>query len=208
MKRDIPDPVWLPDPPQDRRGGAVTEFAVLVHAVSVPLGYGRHLLATVQHRAVAVTFPIIAACFGTPGLSTILAHLNRGILCTTALERALLARAATGRDINIVSSRTRTDEPPPAPGDTQAKQPADQPATHKASRRTSLRKGWNELLEFMHYIVDGIATVMREKSHREQAFVSEQYELAGARMLAFSNNAQLALRRGYSPSYERLYHEP
>ncbi len=118
------------------------------------------------------------------------------------------SRAATGRDINIVSSRTRTDEPPPAPGDTQAEQPADQPATHKASRRTSLRKGWNELLEFMHYIVDGIATVMREKSHREQAFVSEQYELAGARMLAFSNNAQLALRRGYSPSYERLYHEP
>jgi hypothetical protein len=38
------------------------------------------------------TFPAIAACFGTTNLSTILAHLNRGILRATALERVALRR--------------------------------------------------------------------------------------------------------------------
>jgi hypothetical protein len=51
------------------------------------LGFGRHLLDTVRQRAATPTFPIIAACFGTANLSTILAHLNRGILRATALQR-------------------------------------------------------------------------------------------------------------------------
>ena len=90
-------------------------IAALLRAVGILLGYGRHLRATVQHRAAAPTFPAIAACFGTANLATIIAHLNRGILRAIALQNMLLARADTGRDINIVTRRTRTDEAPPAP---------------------------------------------------------------------------------------------
>ena len=199
-------------------------IAVLLHAVGILLGYGRHLLATVRHRATAPTFPTIAACFGTANLSTILAHLNRGILRAAALERFLLARAATGRDINIVTRRTRTDEPPPAPAAPQAEQPADQPARPKAAPRPSLPPGWddpelfmptqeelerqvrrravgrtiadicrdlavvpgfctaafwNELFEIMHYFGGSVATLMREKTRREQAFIQEQDKKLG-----------------------------
>ena len=99
-------------------------IAALLRAVGILLGYGRHLRATVQHRAAAPTFPAIAACFGTANLATIIAHLNRGILRAIALQNMLLARADTGRDINIVTRRTRTDEAPPAPTDPQPEQPA------------------------------------------------------------------------------------
>ena len=194
-------------------------IAALLHAVSILLGYGRHLLATVRHRAAAPTFPTIAACFGTANLSTILAHLNRGILRATALQRFLLARAATGRDIDMVIRRTRTEEPPPAPADPQAEQPADQPAKPKAAPRPSLPPGrddpelfmptledlerqvrrravgrtiadicrdlavvpgfctpafWSGMFEIMHYFGGSVETVMREKAHREQAFIQEQ----------------------------------
>jgi hypothetical protein len=177
------------------------------------------VIATVRHRAGAHTFPIIAACFGTANLSTILAHLNRGILRATALERFLLARAATGHDIKIVTRLSRTDEPPPAPADAQAEPPMNQPAKPKAARRPSLPPGandpelvmptledlerqvrrrsvgrtiseschdlgvvpgfctssfWNRLFEIMHYFGGNVATVMRQRSNREQAFIQEQ----------------------------------
>jgi len=124
-------------------------IAVVLHAVGILLDYGRHLLATVQHRATAPTFPTIAAAFGTANLATILAHLHRGILRAAALERFLLARAATGRDIDIVTRRTRTDETPPEPADAQAEPPADQPAKPKAARRPSLPPGWDDPEVFM-----------------------------------------------------------
>ena len=110
MTCDVPDhPASPPDPSQDRPGNPMPEYvAALLHAVSILLGYGRHLRDTVRQRAIAPTFPAIAACFGTANLSTILAHLNRGILRAAALERFLLARGATGRDIDIVTRRTRT----------------------------------------------------------------------------------------------------
>src|SRR5450755_1235941 len=121
MEPDVPTttgPASPPDLPQDQPGKTVPEhIAFLLHAVDILLGYGRHLLATVRHRAAAPTFPTIAACFGTANLSTIMAHLNRGILRAIALERFLLARAATGRDIAMVTPRIRTDEPPPVPAD-------------------------------------------------------------------------------------------
>ena len=91
------------------------DIAAVLHAVDILLGYGRHLFATVRHRAAAPTFPAIAAAFGTANLSAILAHLKRGILRATALERFLLARAATGRDISIVTRRIRTAATPTAP---------------------------------------------------------------------------------------------
>ena len=120
-------------------------IVVVLHAVRILLGYGRHLLDTVRQRATAPTFPSIAACFGTANLSTILAHLRRGILRAAALERFLLARAATGRDIDIVIRRTRTDEPPPPPAAPQA----EQPAKPKAAPRPALPPGSDDPELFM-----------------------------------------------------------
>ena len=229
MEADVPathGPASPPDPPQDQAGKtasvSVPEYiSAFLYAVDILLGYGRHLLATVRHRAAAPTFPAIAACFGTANLATILAHLNRGILRATALENYLRARAATGRDIEMVIPRTRADEQPqPAPASLQPEQPADQPARPKAAPRPSLPLGrddpelfmptledldrqvrrrsfgrtmaeicldlavvpgfctpafWNGMFEIMHYFGgDGVVTVMREKSRREQAFIKEQ----------------------------------
>jgi hypothetical protein len=90
MERDTPSSASPPDPPQDQPGQTtpVPEYiAAVLHAVSILLGYGRHLLATVRQRAASPTFPIIAACFGTANLSTILAHLDRGILRAAAPRR-------------------------------------------------------------------------------------------------------------------------
>jgi hypothetical protein len=123
--------------------------AALLYAVGILLGYGRHLLATVRHRAAAPTFPTIAACFGTANLATILAHLNRGILRANALQNMLLARAETGRDISIVIRRARADEPPPASATPQPDQLADQPARPKAKPRSSLPPGWDDPELFM-----------------------------------------------------------
>src|SRR5579859_2441586 len=66
-------------------------ISVLLHAARTLLTYGRHLIDTVRQRATAPNFDAIAACFGTTNLTTILAHLNRGILRAAALERVLLA---------------------------------------------------------------------------------------------------------------------
>ncbi len=200
-------------------------IAVILHAVGILLGYGRHLLATVERRAAAPTFPAIAACFGTANLSTILAHLNRGILRATALQHMLFARAETGRDISIVIRRVRTAEAPPAPTDPQPEQPADQPATPKAAPRRSLPPGqddpelfmptleelerqvrrravgrtitdicrdlaivpgfcapafWSDMFQLIHYFGGSVETVMREKTHREQAFIREQDKKLGS----------------------------
>ena len=150
MEADVPAPASPTDPPQDQPGNPMPEYiAALLHAVSILLGYGRHLLSTVHHRATAPTFPTIAAAFGTANLSTILAHLNRGMLRAAALERFLLARAATGRDIEIVTRRTRTAETPSAPADAQAEPPAHQPARPKATARPSLPPGWDDPELFM-----------------------------------------------------------
>jgi hypothetical protein len=153
MEADIPDtagPASPPDPPQDLPGSTVPEhITFLLHAARTLLGYGRHLLDTLHRRAAAPTFPTIAACFGTANLATILAHLNRGILRAAALERFLLARAATGRDIDMVTRRPRTVETAPAPVALQAEQPADQPAKPKAKPRPSLPPGWDDPELFM-----------------------------------------------------------
>ena len=233
MERDIPEapgPASPLDPPQDRPGktAPVPEYiAALLYAVDVLLGYGRHLLGTVHRRAAAPTFPAIAACFGTANLSTIMALLNRGVMRATALQHVLLARAATGQDIKMVTRRTRTEEePPPAPTDPQSEQPTVPPTKPKAARRPSLPPGsddpelfmptpqelerqvrrrsfgrtmaeicsdlgvvpglctpafWNGMFEIMHYFGgNGVVTVMREKSRREQAFIQEQDKKPGS----------------------------
>ena len=139
MEADIPGPASPSDPTQDQPGKTAPvpkHIVFLLHGARILLGYGQHLLDTIRHRATAPTFPTIASCFGTANLATILAHLNRGILRAAALERFLLARAATGRDIEMVTRRIRADdEPPPAP--------TDQPAEPKATPRPSLPPGWD-----------------------------------------------------------------
>jgi hypothetical protein len=155
MERDVPEtpgPASPLDPPQDRPGktAPVPEYiAALLYAVDILLGYGRHLLGTVHRRAAAPTFPAIAACFGTANLATILAHLNRGILRATALENVLRARAATGRDIKMVTRRIRAAETPPAPTDPQSEQPTEPPIKPKAARRPSLPLGSDDPELFM-----------------------------------------------------------
>jgi hypothetical protein len=117
------------DPPQDQ---CASNIQFLLHAVRVLLGYGSHLIDTVRHRAAAPNFNAIAACFGTANLSTILAHLNRGLLRAAALERVLLARAATGRDIDFVPRH----KPKPQPETPQADaQPEQQAIAHPARRQ-------------------------------------------------------------------------
>ena len=151
MEADVPGSTSPPDPPQDHPGITTPEYvAALLYVVGILLGYGRHLLSTVHRRAAAPSFPSIAACFGTANLATIIAHLNRGILRARALQRFLLARAATGRDISMVIRRTRTDEEPsPSPADPQAEPSADQPVKPKAAPRPSLPPGHDDPELFM-----------------------------------------------------------
>ena len=65
MERDVPNtpgPASPPDPPQDQPGSTMPEhIAFILHAVGILLDYGRHLFATVRHRATTPTFTTIAA---------------------------------------------------------------------------------------------------------------------------------------------------
>ncbi len=126
-------------------------IAVLLHAVGILLEYGHHLIDTVRHRATAPNFNAIAACFGTANLSTILARLNRGILRAAALERVLLARAATGKDIDFIERHTwKTLEPGAEPAvDTEPEPPAPRHAAGKHTPRPSRPAGWNDPELFM-----------------------------------------------------------
>jgi len=108
-------PASPPDPPQDPpRNSMPQRIRAALHCVAILLDFGQHLLATVRQRAAAPTFTTIAAGFGTADLNTILAHLNRGLLRAFALERMLLARAATGRDLPLAPVRDATDSTPAA----------------------------------------------------------------------------------------------
>jgi hypothetical protein len=136
-----------PDPAQDHPATTMPHnIEVLLHAVGILLTYGRHLIDTVRLRAATPNFNAIAACFGTSNLATILAHLNRGLLRAAALERVLLARAATGRDIAFVERRIRAPEAEaqPAPSATQP-EPPPRRRTPLPSRPT----GWNDPELFM-----------------------------------------------------------
>ena len=133
-----------PDPPQDDSASTTpSNIEVFLHAVGTLLTYGRHLIDTIRQRATAPNsnFNAIAACFGTAKLSTILAHLNRGILRAAALERLLLARAAAGQDIDFPEPRTPKPPPQPAPADAETEQPPTAPPT--ARKRHSRPAGWD-----------------------------------------------------------------
>src|SRR5690348_5277794 len=83
MHHAVPDtPVASsPDPAQGHPANSLpNNIVVVLHAVSILIDYGRHLIDTVRQRAAAPNFEAIAACFGTANLTTILAHLDRGLL--------------------------------------------------------------------------------------------------------------------------------
>ena len=93
----LPSP---PDPPQDRPGKPLPEgIAEVLAIIHVLLGYGLHLVETLERRAVVRGFANIAQFFGTARIPAIRARLARGLLRAMALERVLLARAARGRDL-------------------------------------------------------------------------------------------------------------
>ena len=206
-------PASPPDPPQDHPATTLpNNIAFLLHAVRTLLGYGRHLVATVGRRATAANFNAIAAGFGTDNLATILAHLNRGILRAAALERMLLARAATGQDIAIVEPDAHIPQPHPVPADAEAQQPAAQrtpaprlprraawydpgfvtPTMQELERQVRRRPlgrtivdicldlavvpgfctgdFWNELFDAITCFGGSVASLMQQKSRREQAF--------------------------------------
>jgi hypothetical protein len=133
-----------PDPPRDRAAATLpNNIAVLLHATRVLLGYGRHLIDTVRHRAAAPNFNAIAACFGTANLATILAHLNRGILRAEALRRVLLARAATGQDFDFAARRAH------APADSQPGHQAAEAPSRQAAPPRSRPVAWDDPELFM-----------------------------------------------------------
>jgi hypothetical protein len=215
------------DPPQDHAATTLPHnITVILHAVRILLGYGRHLIDTIRDRAAAPNFNAIAACFGTANIETILAQLNRGLLRAAALERVLLARAATGRDFDFVDRRTRTPEPQPTPTDAEPEQSASvPPPAPKRAPRPSFHAGcddpeffmptlqdlerqvrrrpigrtildicldlgvvpghctgpcWNMLHEIMHFLGGSIATLMRQKTRRREAFVKQQDRILGS----------------------------
>jgi hypothetical protein len=172
----IPCPASPPDPQPDRPGRTVPArpipacIAVLLQTVRIMLGFGRHLAETATHRSASADFNPIAACFGTGRLCAILAHLQRGLLRATALERVLLARAARGHDIGFGAPRERATGEPAAPADPPAEPPAEPPAAGQSAEPQAARKpaarpsrpaGWNDPELFMPTLEELEAQVRR-----------------------------------------------
>src|SRR6202041_3442623 len=145
----------LPDPPKDRSSKPVPErIAAMLSLVAVLAEYGRHLVETIEHRAIWRGFATIAQFFGTATMPVILAHIQRGLMRAIALERMLRRRATRGRDLAILARRMRAQraaeptapqaEPPPPPAEPAAPDPAapqpdealaaEQPASRPARR--------------------------------------------------------------------------
>ena len=124
-----------PDPSPDRAQKPVPQnIGDVLTLLHILLVYGRHLAATLEHRAAARGFSAIAQFFGTARVPAILARLSRGILRIMALERVLRARAARGRDLVFPQLRRRAaSEPqpalPPAP------KPQDEPPPPRPAPR-------------------------------------------------------------------------
>ena len=128
-------PQAQPDPAQDRAAPAMPKnIADLLYVVCTLLEYGRHLAATLESRAAAPGFSIIARLFGTANLRTIHAYLHRGILRAAALEALLRKRAQSGRDIVIRPPRLRSAPNPNPAHDTESESLDAQTADLRARR--------------------------------------------------------------------------
>lgn len=127
---DLPPP---PDPPQVARTRPVPQhIADTLTLLHVLLVYGRHLALTLEIRAAAGRFAVIAEFFGTARLAVIRARLARGLLRVQALQHVLLARARRGRDLvwlKPLQPRPRKpDAARPPARDPQAAPPPPRPA--------------------------------------------------------------------------------
>lgn len=166
------------DPPQDRSGQPVPgNIRIFLHVIRVLLGYGRHLAGTVPQRATAANFTSIAARFGTHSVDTILAHIQRGILRAIALQRVLLKRAATGRDVAVVMPNYYVAVPDEPPADPPAAPPAEPaaaamaidaatamaavPDTHQAPARQPRQPGRDDPAAYMPSLKELEAQVRR-----------------------------------------------
>src|SRR5579862_1217830 len=155
MEPIAPPSAVPPNTPQDNSASSLpNNIAVILHAACILLDYGRHLIDTVRHRATAPNFNAIAACFGTANLATILAHLNRGILRAAALQRVLLARAATGQDIDFVERPTRSLDLHAPPVDAAHDQTATALLPTRKRARPSHPVGWDDPELFMPTLQD------------------------------------------------------
>src|SRR6202021_3859280 len=96
----------LPDPPKDRSSKPVPErIAAMLSLVAVLAEYGRHLVETIEHRAIWCGFATIAQFFGTATMPVILAHIQRGLMRAIAPERMLLRRATRGGGLGVLARR-------------------------------------------------------------------------------------------------------
>jgi hypothetical protein len=175
-----PCPASPPDPQPDRPARTTpartapartipARIAALLHTVRILLGYGRHLAESATHRSASPDFNAVAACFGTGRLGAIIAHLERGILRATALERVLLARAARGRDISFTEPREPATATLAAPADPSADLPVEPPAEAPIARkpaRRSRQAGWNNPELFMPTLEELEAQVRRRSLGR------------------------------------------
>ena len=114
----------------------IANVLALLHILLV---YGRHLALTLDRRAAAGRFSVIAQFFGTARLPVIRARLARGLLRIQALQRVLLARARRGRDLVWLKPRPprrrapRAAQPQPAEPQTETPPPPSRPAPlHRA----------------------------------------------------------------------------
>jgi hypothetical protein len=169
-----------PDPPKDPPATSLPDnIEALLLFARYLLGYGRHLIDTIRQRAAAPNFNAIAANFGTANLATILAHLNRGILRCIALERVLLARAATGRDIPFIERHNWTTL---VPGSDPAEHtPPEPPAgarlpARKHTLRASRPAGWDDPEFFMPTLEDLERQIRRQPIGR--VFLAISLDLA------------------------------
>jgi len=114
-----------PDPQPDRPGKPVPERIAEILAIAGILAeYGRHLAATIEHRAIWRGFATIAQFFGTAAIPRILPYLQRGIMRAVALHRVLQQRAARGRDLVVLARRDRSRRKPPQQPEAAAQPPA------------------------------------------------------------------------------------
>lgn len=122
----------------DRAGPTMPEnIARILYVVRVLLDFGRHIAATIEHRAAGEGFWLFRAVFGTDRLPVIQAYLHRAILRATALETLLLMRAAAGRDVapaplGTTAATSADADPCDEPFDAQVARLAAERAQHDA----------------------------------------------------------------------------
>ncbi|HUB13879.1 MAG TPA: hypothetical protein VMB34_18165 [Acetobacteraceae bacterium] len=103
-------------------------LANIIRIVEILLTYGRHLAETLDRRAAAPGFHMIAKQFGTDRAAVILAHIRRGILRAAALHHVLMQRAARGRDLVRSTPPVRLRPEPAPPAEATAGSAAPSPA--------------------------------------------------------------------------------